>query len=139
MNVEVHRADPRLRRNASLLLFGVLLLGGLSVWALRTWLEVRIGPGLADYDALLMLSAGLIALLATVSFGIAMALWLEARRIQSEDRFPPSDMRTLRDVPIRHGAQALRYARYMTAGAVVAALGGAGIILWGYLLLRLVA
>ena len=136
MNVEVHHADPRFRRIATFVLIGVLLLGGLALWALRDWLATR--AGLADYEGLLMLSAGLVVVLATVSFGIAVALWLEARRIRREDRFPPSDMRTLRDVPIRHGQHALRYARYMQAGAIVAGLGGGAILVWGYRLIRLV-
>lgn len=139
MDVEMHRADPGLRRLAALLLFGILLLGGLGLWALHDWLDAHTRGGLADYDGLLLLAAGLVAVLATVSFSIAVALWLEARRIQREDRFPPSDMRTLRDVPIRHGALALRYARYMFAGAIVAGLGGIAILLWGYGLIRLVA
>ena len=136
MKVEMHRADPRLRRLASLLLPGILLLGGLGVWVLHSWLEQRTGS-LAGNDGLILLAAGLVSLLATVSFSIGVALWLEARRIQREDRFPPSDMRTLRDVPIRHGPQALRYARYMFAAAVVAGLGGIAILAWGYWLLRL--
>jgi hypothetical protein len=139
MNVEVHHADPRFRRIATLLLLGVLLLGGLGIWALREWLQAHARASQPDFDGLLMLAAGLVAVLATVSFGIAAALWLEARRIQHEDRFPPSDMRTLRDVPVRHGAQALRYARYMMAGAIVAGISGCGILLWGYRLLRLVS
>ena len=136
MNVEVHHADPRFRRIASFVLVGVLLLGGLALWALRDWLDAR--AGVADYEGLLMLSAGLVVVLAAVSFGIAVALWLEARRIRREDRFPPSDMRTLRDVPIRHGALALRYARFMVAGAIVAGLAGFAILVWGYRLIRLV-
>lgn len=138
MNVETHRADPKLRRIASLLLLGVLLLGGLALWALQGWLQTPTRGGL-DYDGLVLLAAGLVTVIATLSFTIAVALWLEARRIQREDRFPPSDMRTLRDVPIRHGPEAQRYARYMFAGAVFAGLGGLAILGWGYGLIRLVS
>lgn len=138
MNVEIHRADARFRRTAPLVLLGVMLVGGAALWALQRWLDSSTRVGLAGYDGLLLLAIGLIALLVAVSLGIAISLWLEARRIQREDRFPPSDMRTLRDVPIRHGAQARRYARYLFAAAVIAALAAFGILLWGYWLMRLV-
>jgi hypothetical protein len=138
MNVEMHRADPRFRRTAPLVLLGVLLLGGVALWALQRWLDSHTRVGLAGYDGLVLLAIGVVALLVAVSLGIAISLWLEARRIQREDRFPPSDMRTLRDVPVRHGAQAQRCARYLFAAAVIAALAAFGILLWGFSLMRLV-
>jgi hypothetical protein len=138
MTMEMHRADPRSRRLAPLLLLGVAVLGVAAVWALKAWLGSNAAPSGAP-DTLLLLAAGIVIVLATVSFALAVVLWQEGGRIRREDRFPPSDMRTLRDVPVRHGAAARRVAGMMRGGAVCAALAGAGVLAWGYRLLRLVA
>lgn len=139
MSVEVHHADPKFRRIAPALLIAVLLLGGGAVWALQRWLAASRSPGAGDdLDGMLFLAVGLVVVMATVSLGLAHSLWQEATRIRREDRFPPSDMRTMRDVPIVHGAAARRYAAFMRAGAAVALVAGLGILVWGYRLLRLV-
>jgi len=139
MSVEIHRADPKFRRIAPLLVLAVAVIGGVAVWALQRWLEADRVSGMVDgIDGLLMVAVGLVVVLATVSLGLAFALWQEATRIRREDRFPPSDMRTIRDVAVLHGPAAGRYATYMRVGAVVATLAGIGILAWGYRLLRLI-
>lgn len=140
MSDEIHRADPKFRRIAPVLVLAVAVLGGIAIWALQRWLEADRASGMGDgIDGLMMIAAGLVVVLSTVSLGLAFALWQEATRIRREDRFPPSDMRTIRDVAVRHGPDAGRYATYMRVGAVVAALAGVGILAWGYRLMRLVS
>lgn len=136
MDTELHRADPNIRRWATPVFVVVALLGGIAVWALDAWLDARAVDA-AGFDAMLLVAAGVVAVLATVAFGLALALWQEAQRIRREDRFPASDMRTLRDVPVRHGVEARRMARSMVAGAALAALTGAGILAWGWRLVTL--
>jgi MFS superfamily sulfate permease-like transporter len=137
MNVEIHHADPGFRRWAPLVLVAVLVLGGIGVWALDAWLDARARTD--GNDAMLLVAVGLVVVLASVSFGLAVALWQEAGLIRREDRFPASDMRTLRDVPVRHGNEARRYASAMRAGAVVAGAAGLGILFWGWRMLEMVA
>lgn len=139
MNVEIHRADPGFRRWAPLLFLAIAVLGGVAVWALDAWLDARARDGNGSLDAMMLVAVGLVVVLAAVSFGLAVALWQEARLIRREDRFPASDMRTLRDVPVRHGQEARRYAAVMQAGAALAALAGAAILFWGWRMLELVA
>lgn len=140
MSIEIHRADPKFRRIAPILVFAVAALGGVAIWGLQRWLEANRNSGMGNgIDGLMMIAAGLVVVLSTVSLGLAFALWQEAARIHQEGRYPPSDMRTLRDVAIRHGPDAIRYATFMRFGAVVAGMAGVGILLWGYRLLRLVA
>ena len=140
MSVEVHRADPKFRRLAPLWLLGTAILGGLAVWGLHQWLQARLARAAgSEVDGLLIVMGGVVVVLATVSLGLAHSLWQEAARIRREDRFPPSDMRTLRDVPVRHGLEARRAAVWMRWGAMFAAAGGVGILVWGYRLIRLVA
>jgi hypothetical protein len=140
MSVEVHRADPKFRRLAPWVLVGTVIVGSIAIWALRLWLKSRLETAAGiEVDGIFMLAAGLVVVLATISLGLAFSLWQEAARIRSEDRFPPSDMRTLRDVPIRHGDDARRVAGWMRAGAVLALASGLGIVFWGYRLLQLVA
>lgn len=140
MDEEMHRADPKFRHAAPWWLLATIVAGSAGIWALHLWLQAP--STVSSFDALqgmMMVAAGLVVLLATVSLGLAHALWREATRIRQEDRFPPSDMRTLRDVAVRHGAAARRIAGGMRIGAIVAALAGAGILVWGYRLLRLLA
>ncbi len=140
MSDEIHRADPKFRRIAPILVLAVAVFGGAAIWALQRWLATHRASGMGDgIDALMMLVAGLVVVLSTVSLGLAFALWQEAARIRQEGRYPPSNMRTLGDVAVRRGPDAGRYATYMRVGAVVAGLAGVGILLWGYRLLRLVA
>lgn len=139
MDIELHRADPVFRRRAPWLFGAVVVLGAIGMWALYAWLDARLQDATSGGATMMMLATGLVALLAAVSFGLAVALWQEASRIRREDRFPASDMRTLRDVPVRHGASARRYAGWMTAGAVLAALAGGAVLYWGWRIYALVA
>lgn len=136
MSVELHRADPRFRRMAPWLLFGTAAIGGVAVWALRRWLSGHLGA--ADLDGLIIAAAGLVVILASISLGLAWAFWRESSAILREDSYPPSDMRTLRDVEVKHGSEARRAAFWMKCGAIAAAAAGLGIVAWGYRLLQLV-
>ena len=135
MSGELHRADPGMRRFAIVAMGSAALLGVAAIVVLRRWLA----SSSTEVDGLIVLAAGLVVVLSTVSLGLAYALWQEAANIRREDCFPPSDMRTLRDVIVRHGAEARRYAQWMRVGAVVAGACGLGILIWGYRLLRLIA
>lgn len=140
MSVEVHRADPKIRRLAPMWLIGTIAVGAAAVWALHVWLKSRpTSAAEIEVDGLMYAMVGLVALLATVSLGLAYALWQEAARIRREDRFPPSDMRTVRDVPVRHGLPARQAALWMRCGAVLSAGAGLGILAWGIRMVQLIA
>jgi hypothetical protein len=135
MPLELHRADPKFRRVAPLLLAAVALLGAAAILLLQRWLGAARPPS----DGLVMMLGGLMVVLPAISLGLAYSLWQESNLIRREDRYPPTDMRTLRDVAVHHGAVARRYASWMRAGAVAAGLCGIGVLVWGYRLLTLVA
>jgi hypothetical protein len=134
-DTDLHRADPALRRLARWLPISVLLAGVLALWLLHAWLgSLEQRPD--ALDALLLGFLGLATLLATVGLTLAWLLWSAAGRVVAEDRYPPTDMRTLHDVPIRHGGAARALARWLRIGAVVTMLLAVGILAWALLAAR---
>lgn len=134
---EIHRADPQLRRKAPWWLLLTTVLGGLLLWWGQRWLN----QGFAGdrLQALALLFAGLNVLLATGIGALAWSLWSAAARVLTQDRFPPSDMRTLHDVPVEHGAAARRRAQWLRLCAGVLAVAAIAVTVWGILVLRSLA
>lgn len=128
-DIELHRADPGLRRLALWLPAGVILVAALALWWLQGWLG-RLDTGAAHTEALLYAFLGLAIVLSTGGLLLGWQLWTEASRILVEDRYPASDMRTVRDVPVRHGDAARQMATRMRIGAAMAALLGIAVLGW---------
>jgi hypothetical protein len=125
---EFHPADPALRRTARWLPVVVVVAGALALLLLQHWLDRPDAAG--RFEALLLGYAGLSALLATAGLVLALSLWSEATRVRSEDRYPSSRMRTVREVPIVRGAAARRAAGWLRAAAAVAALFSLAMLAW---------
>lgn len=131
----IHPADPRLRRLARWLPAAVIVAGAVALLLLQRWLDA-LAPRGATLDALLLAFAGLAALLASIGLALGWTLWQAAARVRREDRYPASDMRTLRDAVVVHGPAARRAAAALRVAALVAALLGAGLVAWTVLTLR---
>lgn len=128
-DIELHRADPRLRRLAWWLPGGVIVAAALGLWWLQGWLG-RLDADATSTEALLYAFVGLAILLSTGGLLLSWHLWAEASRILAEDRYPATDMRTVRDVPVQHGAAARQMATRMRIGAALAALLGIAVLGW---------
>ena len=133
--MEMHRADARYRRQVLLALGASLLLGLAGLYWLNRWLAELIarGPMLSeDHLGLWLFTATTTGLLARACLVAGSGLWQLAGRIQSQRRYPPEDMRTARDVPVRRDGAADTLARrarqvaglLFAAALTVAAWGG---------------
>jgi hypothetical protein len=132
---ELHRADPTLRRLAHWLPGAIVLAAGLGLWLLLGWIGSLDGRP-DTRDALLLTFLGLAVVLSTAALSLGWLLWRAAASVDAEQRYPPSDMRTLRDVPLRHGPEAMRIARLLRVAAVLAAMLGVGVLIWAMLATR---
>lgn len=113
----MHRADPKLKRTALLGIGATIVLGGVALWMLQRWLDQtsRVQFGL---DAIVMGFVGVGVMVSGGLLILAWSLWREAVTVKREQRYPPSNMRTLRDVPIVQGEQAHRAARRLDLAAL---------------------
>jgi hypothetical protein len=105
---DIHPADPRQRRRALVLLLLFAVVSALAVAEVRQhtrdlgqrlYSEER-AAALGEARTSFRLAVGLLLLP-----GLALVVWTwrTAARSEAEGRFPPSNARTLRDVPIRRG------------------------------------
>jgi len=131
----LHPADPRLRRLALWLPLLTMALGVAALWGLRQWLAQPHGDN--ELQGLLIVFFGLTALLCAVSLALAWSLWTQAARIAGENRYPPSDMRTLRAVPIRRGDAARRIGSWMRIAAGMLAVLSAALMVWMFWSVRM--
>jgi hypothetical protein len=130
---EIHPADPDLRRLARWLPPTVVLTAAIGIVLLYRWLGSAHG---ASLDAMLLAFAGLAVVIATGGLTLGWMLWREAGVIRAEDRYPASDMRTLRDVPVLRGESARRRAHWMRSGAMAASAFALALIAWALWTLR---
>jgi hypothetical protein len=134
MNVELHRADPRLRR-LTLVVMGIgLLIAVLSISMFHRWL----GRSVQDMPA----AQFFMDIRRTIAFaiaGCALCLLLLAgyaarlgRRVIGERRWPLRGARVVRDTPVRAGADALIFGRSLNVAAIVliALAVGCGVLSW---------
>jgi hypothetical protein len=136
--VELHRADPRARRNALMVLLGGTL-AGLILLALvesagddlRRW--ITSDP--RGFDMRFRVVTWCFALLACGPIlGFATYLWMFGRRVISEGRFPPSGVAMLADTIVLRDAQARARGRLLQALAGLLAVAASGLAV---LILRL--
>lgn len=131
--MEIHRADKAYRNRTLLLLAIIVLLCGVLLWQLQSWLDV-VNRELLDSDPdtlrrwLRGLLAGLGVGLALPAAGLGISLRRLGLKARIEGRFPPRDWKTLRDVQVLRDVGALAWARRIEL-AGNAALGLAAVLL----------
>lgn len=128
MTEDLHRADPSLQR--ALARLRILLPAAVIIVGAGAWWLFRRTSNVDELSALLSIFLGVAVVVASTALALAWSLWQEARLIVREDCFPASDMRTLNDVPIRHGAGAKAIAKHFWRGAIAAALAGLAVVIW---------
>ena len=104
---EYHHADPAYRRQMMMGLAMSVIVGAVFLFALRYWLShLSATVGATDPFRMLVLLqrilAGICPLLAAVGGGFALWIYRAAKQTRLERRWPPTAMRTARDVRIRY-------------------------------------
>jgi hypothetical protein len=133
--MEIHRADPAYRSRSLLLLALIVLACSVFLLLLHAWLQ-RISAQLMSSDPetlrhwLRGLLVGLAVLLAIPAALMGRALRRLGARSRLEQRFPPADWKTLRDVRVLRGEDASRWAGRTSALGSIAFAVAAGLALW---------
>jgi len=139
MSVEIHRADPRLRRQAFVVLGAALLLAVVVVLLAHRWMD-RSAHALSTTELVatmrLMIGAAMAGTVVCLLILAGYAAYL-GRRVAEERRWPLASARVLRDTPVRSGAAAMGLGRMLIIAAVVlgALAIGAGVLSWQLLAL----
>jgi len=135
MNVEIHRADPRLRRLTLIVMSAGVVVALLAMVWVHQWLRSTSMMPTAQLVAELNIIVG-----AAMS-GVALCLLLLAayaarlgRRIADERRWPLARSRVLRDTQVRSGNDALALGRMLNLASILLIVLGiaAGILGWHY-------
>lgn len=119
--MEIQRADLAYRRRVMRTLIAVALLLGIGLIGLRFWLQYissRMDTPQLVSTLRLILSA-CFALIAACVGALGTHLLLRGNLIVRGRRFPPVDVRAVRDTPVREGDQAVRIGRYSQAFGLV--------------------
>lgn len=133
--MEIHRADPAYRTRTLLLLALTVLACSVFLLLLHAWLQ-RVSAQLMSSDPetlrhwLRGLLVGLGILLAIPAVLLGIALRRVGARSRLEQRFPPADWKTLRDVRVLRGDDACRWADRTNFLGTIAVVLGAGLTLW---------
>ena len=112
--MELHRADPAYRTRTLLLLALTVLACSVFLLLLHAWLD-RVSAELLSSDPetlrnwLRGLLAGLGMALAVPALIVGTTLRRLAAQSRDEGRFPPADWKTIRDVRVLRGDNALRW------------------------------
>ena len=131
--MEIHRADKAYRTRSLWLLAGIAVMCVVLLWQLQAWLD-SLTTQLDGRDPravrewVRMLLVGLGFALALPAIGLSVSLRRLAQAARGEQRFPPSDLKTLRDVRVLRGPAALAWSRRVQSGSS-AALALAGLFL----------
>ncbi|HEY0660760.1 MAG TPA: hypothetical protein VGD21_05515 [Lysobacter sp.] len=138
--MDIHYADKAYRRRSLLLFAAIVALCIVLLWQLHAWLQ-DVTTHLRGQDPatvrswLRVLFAGLGIALAMPAIGLGLTLRRLAQASRLQQRFPPMEWKTFRDVRVLRDAAALNWARRVDAGAKAAlALAGAliGWALWAW-------
>jgi len=122
MNQGVVRADKLYRRKILiitlfLVLIGVVLFSGVIPWA-QAYLQ-RLAP----QKALCMVRVALVAMFLSM-VPIALYLWTFGRKVLSSERFPPPDVKVIKDTRLLEGEKATFRGRLVIAFALILILLG---------------
>lgn len=134
MNVEIQRADPRLRRWTFIVLSAAVLAAVLSMVAFHHWIDrsARLLPGPQFvFEVRRMMGFAITGCGLCVMLLAAYAARL-AHRVTEQQRWPLRGARVLRDTRVRHGADAMSMARMLNMaaiGLIVLAIGF-GMLSW---------
>lgn len=130
--MEIHYADKGYRRRSIWALLGVVTLLTVLLWQLSEDLAPQLSS--ADPDAA---RRWLRALLATLGFALsvpaaalAVSLHRLGRASRLQGRFPPRELKTLRDVRVLRDAHALRWARRVEISSTAALLLAGALVGW---------
>lgn len=131
--MEIHHADKAYRKRSLWLLAGIVLMCGVLLWELHSWLqEFTAGLGSEDPDTvrhwLRVLLAAFGVGLAVPAIGLGMTLRQLGYASRLQGRFPPAEWKTVKDVRVLRDAPALAWARRVEA-AGTAALVLAGLLI----------
>lgn len=127
--MEIHRADKAYRTRSLWLLAAIVVLCCALLWQLQAWLASLASdlggrdPQTVRYWVRLLL-AGLGFAMAIPAIGLSVSLRRLAKAARGEGRFPPSDLKTLRDVRVLRGPAALSWSRrvqFASSGAIALA------------------
>ena len=123
--MEIHHADKAYRKRSLWLLAGIILMCGVLLWQLQTWLHALTSQlGSSDPDTvrrwLRLLLAGLGLALALPAVGLGLTLRQIGLASRLQGRFPPAQWKTLRDVRVLRDAPALAWSKRLEAAGTIA-------------------
>ena len=132
---EIHRADPTYRRQLQISLAVCVGASLVGLVALHFWLQdlsSSIGhenPGLLELWLRRLISA--LGLMMSIS-AAAFAVWLRRIGLQASagKRWPPADLRTAKDVPVRYLGAAEAMAQQLQLAAAVLFVFAALVAAW---------
>jgi hypothetical protein len=133
--MDIHRADPAYRTRTLLLLALTVIACTVFLLLLHAWLQ-RVTAQLISSDPdtmrrwLRTLFIGLGLLLAVPALLVGANLRRLGMQSNREQRFPPENWKTLRDVRILRNDQAVRWAARTQVLGVAALAFGACLVLW---------
>lgn len=131
--MEIHHADKAYRKRSFWLLAGIVLMCGVLLWELHSWLQeftTRLGSEDPDtvrhWLRVLLAAFGVGLAVPAIGLGLTLRQLGYASRLQG--RFPPAEWKTVKDVRVLRDAPALAWARRVEA-AGTAALALAGLLI----------
>jgi hypothetical protein len=134
MNIEIHRADPRVRRLTLIMLSAGLLAAILLMTWFHHWLDrsTVAMPGellVLEMRRMMGITGMASGLCVLVLAGYVARL---ARRVIEERRWPLRASRVVRDTRVRSGEAAVTFARMLniTAVVLIALALGVGVLGW---------
>jgi len=138
---EFHHADPAYRKQMMIWLVLSVVVGAIFLFALQQWLSHLFATvGASDpYRMMIWLQrilAGLCLLLAAAGAGFALWIYRIAKLTRLERRWPPSGMRTARDVRIRYLTSADALVSQLMAVAIGLTLFSVAVALFAAWLMR---
>ncbi len=135
---EIQRGDPRVRRQAVLIVVCGTLAGMTLLWLAESYrpsLEAWVRSDPDRMPSRLRLLTLLLASAVTLPvLGIAAYFWRLGRRTVRAQRFPPPGVSVMRDALVQTGNLARRRGRLMQLGGMLllAAAFGFAIVLWRF-------
>ena len=112
MAVEMHSADPKLRRALALAVVAAIVAAALGWWWLQQWLDSLAGlPVEAAKARLLIALASCLGLLCVSVLALSAYFWRLGAQVVSQGQFPLPGARVVRDMRMVRGEAARRYGR----------------------------